>query len=569
MSDNHSLLPTRREAVTGLGAAAATALVTSGAAHGQGAPPAQVTGVVFEDRSGTGRRQNDDAGLPGILVSNGREVARTDESGRYTLPFEGDGIVFVIKPAGYAVPLDENNLPRFSYVHQPGGTPPELDLRFQGIASTGPLPAAVDFGLVRTEEPSRFDVVLFTDPQPESQAELDFVRDTAIRSAAGIGAAFGMTTGDIMFDDLSFYPRYNRLIGQIGVPWWHIGGNHDLNFEAPDSTRSRETFKGVYGAPYYAFHYGQALFLMLDNVHYLGAGTAKIPGQSGRYEGRIGERQLAFVENVLRDTPPDRLVVVAMHIPLVTDIEPSDPAQNTTDREDLIRLLDGRPVLSLSGHTHTTEHHYLGPTGDHHHHVMTAVSGSWWSGPYDRSGIACADSRDGTPNGYHVLSVDGNRYTTRFVPLGETRERAMRIMLESQFHALNPEVARDYRLEQLLGSPIAAEAVHATNLLVNVFDGGPKTDVSCSLDGRDAFALKRTRRIDPFVEQIYVRNAATKKPWVKAQPSTHVWSARLPADLGSGTHRAEVRVSDEYGREHRDHVVIEILDGVRPARQPT
>lgn len=33
----------------------------------------------------------------------------------------------------------------------------------------------------------------------------------------------------------------------------------------------------------------------------------------------------------------------------------------------------------------------------HHHHVLTAVSGSWWSGPLDRRGIASADSRDGHP----------------------------------------------------------------------------------------------------------------------------------------------------------------------------
>jgi 3',5'-cyclic AMP phosphodiesterase CpdA len=144
--------------------------------------------------------------------------------------------------------------------------------------------------------------------------------------------------------------------------------------------RSRETYKRTYGAPYYAFNYGSALFLMLDNVSYLGAATAPRPGASGKYEGRIGERQLAFVANVLRETPQDRLVVVAMHIPLITDLDPNDPAQNTVDRDELLKLLAGRPVLSISGHTHTTEHHYLGPQGEHHHHVMTAVSGSWWSG---------------------------------------------------------------------------------------------------------------------------------------------------------------------------------------------
>jgi len=49
-------------------------------------------------------------------------------------------------------------------------------------------------------------VILFTDPQPESGAELDFVRETALANVVGTKAAFGMTTGDIMFDDLSLYP---------------------------------------------------------------------------------------------------------------------------------------------------------------------------------------------------------------------------------------------------------------------------------------------------------------------------------------------------------------------------
>jgi hypothetical protein len=34
---------------------------------------------------------------------------------------------------------------------------------------------------------------------------------------------------------LSLYPRLNRIIGQIGLPWYNIGGNHDLNYEAPSA----------------------------------------------------------------------------------------------------------------------------------------------------------------------------------------------------------------------------------------------------------------------------------------------------------------------------------------------
>ena len=547
---------TRREAVIGLGASAA-ALSLPARAQARTEPPATASGVVFEDFSGTGRRQAGDPGLPGIMVSNGRDVVRTDADGRYALPVADGDAVFVVKPSGFRVPLDADNLPRFSYVHRPNGTPAEPRMRFRGLAPTGPLPASLDFPLRRAAEPAAFDVLLFTDPQPETTTELGYVRDTAVTRTLGTQAAFGLTTGDIMFDDLALYPRYNRLIGRIGIPWWNIGGNHDLNFEAPDNGLSRETYKRVYGAPHYAFVHGDVLFLMLDNVNYLGAATAPPAARGGRYEGRFGERQLAFVENVLRDWPREHLVVAAMHIPLVTDLGSENPANVTADRDGLLALLEGRPSLSVAGHTHTTEHHYLGRDGEHHHHVLTAVSGSWWSGPYDRGGIACADSRDGTPNGYHVLSIAGARYTTRHVAASGP-DRAMRICLDSQFHARDAEVARAHTVAELLGSPIAADAVASTDLVVNVFDGGPRTRVGVRFAGRDPVPMERVRRPDPFVAQVYARNAETRKPWVKAEPSSHIWVARLPADLGPGTHRADVFVIDEYGREARDALIIEV-----------
>jgi len=74
----------------------------------------------------------------------------------------------------------------------------------------------------------------------------------------------------------------NRIIGQIGLPWWNIGGNHDLNFESPSARYCRETYKRVFGASYYAFEYGDVLFLMLDNVDYLGPDPAK-PRRAGKY----------------------------------------------------------------------------------------------------------------------------------------------------------------------------------------------------------------------------------------------------------------------------------------------
>jgi len=559
----NDLAPSRR-AVVKYGAAAAISAATIPASRLIAADSATVSGVVYENRSGASRRQVSDPGVAEVLVSNGRDVVKTDAGGRYTLPIDDESIIFVIKPAGYAVPVDEEMLPRFYYVHQPVGSPQSLNLRYRGIEPTGLLPDSVDFALTKTNEPQKFDVIIFADPQPESALEVGFIRDDVVNSLIGSSAAFGMTIGDIMYDDLSLYPR---LIGQIGLPWYNIGGNHDLNYEAPSAKYSRETFKRTYGPSYYAFEYGGALFLMLDNVNYLGFDATK-PGGQGKYEGRFGQRQLDFVANMLNAFPPDKLVVACMHIPLQTYLDLTDPEMNTSDRADFLKLLGGRPhTISLSGHTHTTEHHYFGIESGfsgllpHHHHVMTTVSGSWWSGPYDHRGIAVADSRDGSPNGFHVLSIDGQNYSTRFQPAKEPNSRQMRIVLDSEFHRDRRELYNEYRMGELLSSPLPQERAFATNLIVNFFDGGPNTLVEYRIGKRDSIKMDRVVRPDPFVEEEFTRNEATKKPWVKALPSSHIWSSRLSGDLQPGTHCISVRVIDEYGREHRDNLVLEVTAG--------
>ncbi len=556
----HGLELSRRDLIM---ATAATATLAAARAMAEPAQPGvgaeTATGFVFE----TNERGERGVGLAGVLVSNGREVARTGADGSYGLPIEPGMAVFVIKPAGFAAPLEPaTRLPRFFYIHQPDGTPAELNLRFSGLAPTGPLPASIDFGLIRTAEPKRFDVILFADPQPESEVEVDYIRDDVVNDLIGANAAFGITAGDIMFDDLSLYPRYNGIIAQIGLPWWNVGGNHDLNFESPGARYSRETYKRVFGPNYYAFAHGDALFIMLDNVEYLGPDPGG-PNGKGKYVGRIGERQLAFVANLLAQTPAETLVVLVMHIPLETYVDPKSPSQNTTDAADLIALLGERPSVSFAGHTHTTEHHYLSRPGAsaeasaHHHHVLTAVSGAWWSGPLDKRGIASADSRDGSPNGFHILSVDGALYATRFVSASEPNGRQMRISLDGRFHR-EKEVYRDFRMGQLLGSPLAQDAVGATTLVVNFFDGGPKTRVEYRIGAGPAHTMTKDVRPDPFIEELYGRNAPTIKPWVKAEPSSHVWIARLPHDLGPGTAAITVRVLDEYGREYFDQIVLEV-----------
>jgi len=166
------LLITRRDVVRGGSAAITLASASSsmGAAFAQDGGARTATGVVFEDRSGSGRRQPGDPGIAGVLVSNGCEVVKTDHEGRYALPVGDETIIFVIKPTGYAVPVERGvMLPRFYYIHQPQGTPAHLGLRHRGIEPSGALPGAVDFALRKVDEPSRFALTA----RPEHDALYD------------------------------------------------------------------------------------------------------------------------------------------------------------------------------------------------------------------------------------------------------------------------------------------------------------------------------------------------------------------------------------------------------------
>jgi hypothetical protein len=547
---------TRRDTLRIGLAGAAVALAGAPAAAD---PPAEATGFVYVERAG-GR-----TGLAGALVSNGREVVAADADGRWRLPAPAPCVFFLIKPAGFMVPVDPvTGSPRFYYLHSPDGSPAALNLTFAGVAPSGPLPASLDFVVRPQDEPDTFEVVLFTDPQPESEAEVDYIREDVIEALAGTKAKFGLTCGDIMFDDLSLYDRYNRIIGTIGLPWWNIGGNHDLNFEAPDRTLARETFKRVYGPNYYAFFYAKTLFLMLDDVDYLGH-DPKRPNGAGFYEGRIDGRQLEFIKQTLARTPPDTLIVIVMHIPIVNVIDPKENYDRLINVADLFALFEGRKyTVSFSGHTHTTEHIYFDASqgwkgeGAHHHHILTAVSGSWWSGPLDHRGVACADSRDGTPNGFHMLSVDGVSYKTRFVPAKEPNARQMRLSIDSRFHRANAEIDRDFRPGQLLSSPIAKATLGAARLIANVFDGGPRTTVVMRIGERAPLEMARQTAPDPFVAELYARNAAVTKPWVKAEVSSHIWTARLPSDLAPGAHRVIVEATTEYGDVVTGRLALEV-----------
>ena len=70
-----------------------------------------VSGYVFEDSNKNQKKENKEKGVENVAVSNGTQVVLTDKNGKYSLPIQEDQTIFVIKPSGYKLALNSNNLP--------------------------------------------------------------------------------------------------------------------------------------------------------------------------------------------------------------------------------------------------------------------------------------------------------------------------------------------------------------------------------------------------------------------------------------------------------------------------
>ena len=367
---------TGARAATALAAAAAltTAAPAALAQHRSAGDTPVARGHVFDDANRNGVRDPGESGVR-ALVSNGRDVIRTGRDGAYEIPAPDNVAIFVIKPRDYDVPLTDRNLPDFYYLHYPDGS--GRDLEFGGVEPTGPLPASVDFPLHRISRDELFHrdsqgdrkrkpvrAILFGDPQPYTIDEVNYFQQEIIPDVlAAIEAmpederpTFGVTLGDLVGDDLDLFQPLIDATAALGITWWNVLGNHDINFDAETDQRSDETFTAVFGPADYAFFEGDSLFIVLDNVVYEGP-TADRP--MGPYHAGLNERQLGFLDNLAEvgaQTPGARTpnTFWFTHIPM-TEVSPDareryvHPRPDSAEAAPRAKLL---PSAVFSAHWH-------------------------------------------------------------------------------------------------------------------------------------------------------------------------------------------------------------------------
>lgn len=500
---------------------------------GQG--PSLAKGRVYVDLDNDGRFSVGDAPFSGVKVSNGIDIVKTDESGKYQLDISQTKQVFVIKPNGFRTRLNQSKLPQFFYLHKPDGSP---KLRFRGSQPTGPLPQSIDFPLYQQNEPEAFKILLFGDPQPRNLKEVDYISQDVVSELVGrTDHSFGVTLGDIAFDNLNTLKPLSQSIALIGIPWYNVIGNHDVNLDAMNRDQSNETFEATFGPTYYSFDYGQVHFVVLDNIDF-------IPPQKrqggGYYRGRFGTQQIQWLKQDLAMIPESQMVVLLMHIPII----------GTSDKNEIFQLIENRPYcVSVSGHTHDHRHLFLGKKDGfqgkkpHHHIVNVTVSGAWWSGAKNENGIPHTTMKDGGPNGYSIMTFDRSGYRLDYKAAGQSTQDQLRI-----------DVPRT------LSSNKTAE----TDIFVNVYNGSEESKVRMAVGNNGKWTeLTKTIEVDPYYVRLFERDAKEEAPLAAPKPCYHLWKGKLPS-LEPGVHLLVVETTDRHGRRYTAHRSIRVTGKSNP-----
>ena len=378
-------------------------------------------------------------------------------------------------------------------------------------------------------------VLVFGDPQVKSAREVDYYRRDIVEPLRGRhGAQLGITLGDVVDDVPALHPVVKAETARLGIPWLYAPGNHDVDPDATDDAGSLRSFNREIGPDTFIRETGLANFVVLDDVIVL-------PGRKPAYIGGFREDQFLLLEARLPELRKDRLLVLAMHIPLFE--EAGKDSFRDEDRARLFALLQPFPhVLVLSAHSHAQRHVFhdaddgwQGATPLHEYNVGAAC-GSYWSGVEDAAGIPDAMMADGTPNGYAVLTVKpGGDYALAW--------HNARDATDSQIGLHAPKVLR-------------RGAYPAWGVFANVYMGMDDTRVEYRVDDGEWMPMKRVLQPDPALLVENMRDDLSealrgydRSP--EAEPSPHLWRAALPTKLEAGEHRIEVRAFDRWRGEVR------------------
>lgn len=441
----------------------------------------------------TGRVYCDDKGLPGVVVTDGKNFTKTNNKGVYKFNADDDAdFIYIVTPSGYVA----------SYA---SGTPcfyktlNDKSLDFELFHFSAPQGSYAIFAIGDTQPGSEHD---YERMEAEAMPELKKQGKQYMKKGMPVAA---ILLGDMVWDNLETYGRYKNDLKNLNYPVYPVIGNHDHAKMFCDDRKSEQTYKQNFGPNYYAFNMGRDYFIVLDNIFYKGNKT---------YDEKITNEQLEWVKDYTAYIPKGAHVFVAMHAPAYTYSE----KKQLEGAEQLMDILKDYSVSILSGHSHIHSNLLLRPNV--REHMVASIGGAWWlwNSQY---------CMDGTPMGYQVFESSPLGLKWYFKTTGKPSDYQFRIFPYGTFEG------------------------HTDELCIKVWNWDENWKVEWKEDGKDMGEMKQFTAVDPDYKQYIDRQYAQGKKklkWRFPVENPFIFFSAKPSPKAS---EIEITVTDHFGKQYK------------------
>lgn len=339
-------------------------------------------------------KYHDGTPAAGVSISDGFSVVQTDSKGCYTLtPHTDAWYIYYSLPADCATTLGDKGQPQFYTKYDPN--------RFE-----------YNFTLTKSTKERKFSLFCLADPQcSNSSGRTRFQQESvphikALAQSKG-WPCYGVTLGDIVSSGDSSdttpqmpYMRDHMSASKTGIPIYQTMGNHDYLYFNPSSPieadensstyniKAQRLFEDTFGPINHSWNRSDAHIVCMRDMLW------NSNNKGGDYSIGFSDEQYEWLKQDLSYVPKDKLVILCVHIPLVNSTK-----KNVQKVIALLAAYDEAHIMA--GHTHYTRNEPTLSSGVYEH-VHGAVCGAWWH---------ANTNGDGTPNGYGVYDIEGNKIT--------------------------------------------------------------------------------------------------------------------------------------------------------------
>jgi DNA repair exonuclease SbcCD nuclease subunit len=338
-------------------------------------------------------------GIPGVAVSDGYSVVRTDANGVYQ--FVGNSkarTVFISVPAEYEVPLDDNKSPAFYKSGLVPGQTNRNDFKLYPLA----------------ESEENFTLVAIGDPQVKKSSHVTRYKNETIsdikqtlsenQSIGKYKNAYAVTLGDVVHDKPDLWASVMQTMKNVRLesgkylPIFQCAGNHDHNAAKSTDYDALEDFVSHCGPENYSFNRGKVHIVVMDDIV-----CTNINSSGGKWDYKAGfsDAQYAWLEQDLAavENKDDKMIIICLHIPLKSEVD-----FKPHYKEILALMCEFNEAHFMIGHTHYFQNYihedYKSRNGlPIYEHIHGAACGGWWT---------CNLNVDGAPNGYSLYEIEGD-----------------------------------------------------------------------------------------------------------------------------------------------------------------